>query len=189
MDAENVVKTTRVGIVAAQIRAGRSLIGMGQSDLAKAAGISVATLRRMENDGFGPGRSTFDVVDSVLTVLESFGVRFVQGGPHEHGKWNPTGWGVIFYDDVSSLPDGPQTVEGKSEPLQQGMRRTAPERRVEPSIKSEPSTRRKASKPTPVKRGPLPHSKQAKVGRNDPCPCGALRADGSPMKYKQCCGR
>ncbi len=26
-----------------------------------------------------------------------------------------------------------------------------------------------------------------KIGRNDPCPCGALRPDGSPMKYKKCC--
>lgn len=28
-----------------------------------------------------------------------------------------------------------------------------------------------------------------KVGRNDPCPCGAKRADGHPMKYKHCHGR
>jgi preprotein translocase subunit SecA len=28
-----------------------------------------------------------------------------------------------------------------------------------------------------------------KVGRNDPCPCGAKRADGQPMKYKNCCGK
>ncbi len=28
-----------------------------------------------------------------------------------------------------------------------------------------------------------------KVGRNDPCPCGAKWPDGRPKKYKQCCGR
>lgn len=28
-----------------------------------------------------------------------------------------------------------------------------------------------------------------KVGRNDPCPCGAKRSDGTPIKYKHCCGR
>lgn len=27
----------------------------------------------------------------------------------------------------------------------------------------------------------------AKVGRNDPCPCGATRPDGTPKKYKHCC--
>jgi preprotein translocase subunit SecA len=29
----------------------------------------------------------------------------------------------------------------------------------------------------------------AKVGPNDPCPCGKLRPNGLPMKYKNCCGR
>jgi len=28
-----------------------------------------------------------------------------------------------------------------------------------------------------------------KVGRNDPCPCGAAKPDGTPIKYKHCCGR
>lgn len=28
-----------------------------------------------------------------------------------------------------------------------------------------------------------------KVGRNEPCPCGATKPDGRPKKYKQCCGR
>ena len=27
------------------------------------------------------------------------------------------------------------------------------------------------------------------VGRNEPCPCGAKKADGTPKKYKHCCGR
>ena len=31
--------------------------------------------------------------------------------------------------------------------------------------------------------------KGAKVGRNDPCPCGARDAAGRPLKYKKCCGR
>ena len=37
-------------------------------------------------------------------------------------------------------------------------------------------------KKQPVKKGP-------KIGRNDPCPCGKLRPNGLPMKYKDCCGR
>lgn len=28
-----------------------------------------------------------------------------------------------------------------------------------------------------------------KVGRNDPCPCGAKKADGTPVKYKHCHGK
>ena len=28
-----------------------------------------------------------------------------------------------------------------------------------------------------------------KVGRNDPCPCGAKKPDGTPIKFKHCCGK
>jgi len=37
-------------------------------------------------------------------------------------------------------------------------------------------------KSQPVKKG-------QKIGRNDPCPCGKMRPNGLPMKYKDCCGR
>jgi preprotein translocase subunit SecA len=39
----------------------------------------------------------------------------------------------------------------------------------------------------PVKRKPVKSG--AKIGPNDPCPCGKLRPNGLPMKYKNCCGR
>jgi len=40
----------------------------------------------------------------------------------------------------------------------------------------------------PVKKQPV--KKVAKPGRNDPCPCGKMKPDGSrPLKYKECCGR
>ena len=35
--------------------------------------------------------------------------------------------------------------------------------------------------------GSMSHDK--KVGRNDPCPCGAKHSDGRPIKYKHCHGR
>ncbi len=38
-----------------------------------------------------------------------------------------------------------------------------------------------------VKKQPV--RKVKKPGRNDPCPCGKLRPNGLPMKYKDCCGR
>ncbi len=39
-----------------------------------------------------------------------------------------------------------------------------------------------------VKKQPI--KKIKKPGRNDPCPCGKWKADGSrPLKYKECCGR
>ena len=27
------------------------------------------------------------------------------------------------------------------------------------------------------------------AGRNDPCPCGRVKEDGTPVKFKRCCGR
>ena len=30
---------------------------------------------------------------------------------------------------------------------------------------------------------------QQKAGRNDPCPCGATKPDGTPIKYKHCHGK
>ena len=40
----------------------------------------------------------------------------------------------------------------------------------------------------PVKKKPV--KKAPKPGRNDPCPCGKMKADGSRrLKYKECCGR
>ncbi len=34
-----------------------------------------------------------------------------------------------------------------------------------------------------------PVRRTKKPGRNDPCPCGKLRPNGLPMKYKDCCGK
>jgi preprotein translocase subunit SecA len=34
----------------------------------------------------------------------------------------------------------------------------------------------------------VPGKKRVKVGRNDPCPCGAKKEDGRPIKYKNCHG-
>jgi preprotein translocase subunit SecA len=41
---------------------------------------------------------------------------------------------------------------------------------------------------TDTKKKPF-RRKEEKVGRNDPCPCGAVDASGRPLKYKKCCGR
>jgi preprotein translocase subunit SecA len=47
-----------------------------------------------------------------------------------------------------------------------------------------PAAKLQDSRPTTIK---LSHPK---VGRNDPCPCGAKDpATGNPIKYKKCCGR
>jgi len=32
-------------------------------------------------------------------------------------------------------------------------------------------------------------SKEKKIGRNEPCPCGKKDSSGKPLKYKKCCGK
>jgi len=51
--------------------------------------------------------------------------------------------------------------------------------------KARSGEQRESEKTAPSK----PIINQNKVGRNDPCPCGAKKPDGTPIKYKHCCGR
>jgi len=39
-----------------------------------------------------------------------------------------------------------------------------------------------------VKNEPI-QRENVKVGRNEPCPCGARKSNGEPVKYKKCCGK
>ncbi|HAT34225.1 MAG TPA: hypothetical protein DCS82_00795 [Rhodospirillaceae bacterium] len=59
-------------ITAGQIRAARSLIGAKQSDLAKASGISLATLNNIERGVGDPRASTLDAIE---TALQDAGVE------------------------------------------------------------------------------------------------------------------
>jgi len=48
----------------------------------------------------------------------------------------------------------------------------------------------KIEKKAELSTGPRPFLKgRGKVGRNDPCPCGAKHPDGRPIKYKHCHGK
>lgn len=67
-------------ISAAQIRAGRVLIGMPQKALAARAGISEPTMKRIESDRIGPGRSSAASVQAVLDVLQAEGIEFLFAG-------------------------------------------------------------------------------------------------------------
>jgi hypothetical protein len=59
-----------------QIAAARTLLGLGQAELATAARISVPTLRRMESsDGEATGYA--NNVEAVRRALESAGVQFI----------------------------------------------------------------------------------------------------------------
>lgn len=64
-------------LTAAQIRAARALLGWSQPALAKASGVSLPTIVRMEGP-VGPGRSSAANVEAVQRALETAGVVFLE---------------------------------------------------------------------------------------------------------------
>ncbi len=67
-------------ITAAQIRAGRALLNVKQSELAKAAGVSLATLNNIERGVGDPRSSTLQAIER---ALKSSGVEVDEDGVHE----------------------------------------------------------------------------------------------------------
>lgn len=63
-----------------QIRAARALLNWSQNDLVKRTGLSLTTIRRMEDDGIGPDRSSAGNVALVERTLEDAGVLFQDNG-------------------------------------------------------------------------------------------------------------
>lgn len=61
-----------------QIRAARALLGWSQDDLARAATIGVATLRRLEG-AKGKIRGTAETIWKIQMALEQGGVEFIEG--------------------------------------------------------------------------------------------------------------
>lgn len=70
-----------------QIRAARALLSWSQGELVEKTGLSLTTIRRMEDDRIGPERSSAGNVATVTKTLEAAGVLFqadgemVVGGP------------------------------------------------------------------------------------------------------------
>ena len=58
-----------------QLRAARGLTGMSQSEVAKAAGVSVPTLKRAEAGG--PIKVADDTIAAIAKALEKAGVEFI----------------------------------------------------------------------------------------------------------------
>jgi transcriptional regulator with XRE-family HTH domain len=58
-----------------QIKAARSLLGWKQSDLAKAAGVGIATIQRIEKND-GPASGNYSTVLKIQAALEKAGIEF-----------------------------------------------------------------------------------------------------------------
>ncbi len=63
-------------IISEQLRAARGLVGWSQCALAKASGLALSTIKRMEGDR-GPLRSSAGNVLKVQQALEDTGVIFI----------------------------------------------------------------------------------------------------------------
>ena len=64
---------------AVQIRAARALLDWRQEDLAGAAKVGIATIRRIERHP-GPAKGYFSTVSRIQQALERAGIRFIDSG-------------------------------------------------------------------------------------------------------------
>ena len=64
-------------ITSLQLRAARTLLEWNQTDLAKASGLSLPTIQRMETIGLH--RSSAGNVDKIQLTLEAAGIEFLFG--------------------------------------------------------------------------------------------------------------
>lgn len=68
-----------------QIRAARALLNWSQGELVEKSGLSLTTIRRMEDDKIGPERSSAGNVAAVTKIIEDAGVVFLNEGDQTPG--------------------------------------------------------------------------------------------------------
>lgn len=68
-----------------QVRAARALLGWSQDDLAKAAGVSGPTVKRIE-PGEGLLRTSDEIIGKIRRAIEAAGIEFIDADrPQDHG--------------------------------------------------------------------------------------------------------
>ena len=106
------------------------------------------------------------------------------------------GIGLRGYGSIKPIDAYKQEGFDMFEAMVQGIREETVRRLFTVQVRREQPIERKAVAKiaaanvggAPVKKKPV--KKAPKPGRNDPCPCGKMKADGSRrLKYKECCGR
>ena len=71
-------------LTATQMRAARALAGMEQKTLAKASGVSLPTIQRMEASN-GVVRGVIESLTKVMAALEVAGIEFINEGAASTG--------------------------------------------------------------------------------------------------------
>lgn len=96
-------------ITAAQMRAGRALLGIDQQTLADLAGVSLPTIQRMEASD-GHVRGVIDTLIKVITAFEVAGIELIAENAPSAGQ----GRGVRFKGVPSQAVAGrPRAVGSK----------------------------------------------------------------------------
>ena len=106
------------------------------------------------------------------------------------------GIGLRGYGSVKPIDAYKQEGFDMFEAMVAGIREETVRRLFTVRVRGEQTVQRKAvAKNVAANAGGEPEKKKPvkkipKPGRNDPCPCGKMKADGSRrLKYKECCGR
>ena len=106
------------------------------------------------------------------------------------------GIGLRGYGSVKPIDAYKQEGFDMFEAMVQGIREETVRRMYVTAVRiNKPIERKSVSKNAVANVGGEPEKKKPvkkapKPGRNDPCPCGKMKADGSRrLKYKECCGR
>ena len=106
------------------------------------------------------------------------------------------GIGLRGYGSVKPIDAYKQEGFDMFEAMVSGIREETVRRLYTVRVRGEQTIQRKAvAKNATANAGGEPEKKKPvkkipKPGRNDPCPCGKMKADGSRrLKYKECCGR
>lgn len=101
------------------------------------------------------------------------------------GKRPPT---TVVYDEADDIEDALHILQGKKEPYRDI---TQPEYLGRQDWKAHYTQfEDRFADDTSAPQDETTHPSTAeKNGRNQPCPCGSTKADGSSKKYKHCCGK
>jgi transcriptional regulator with XRE-family HTH domain len=67
-------------ISAAQIRAGRALVGWSAVKLAKNSDVSINTIQRLETGAQSVGKASVDTINKITSALENAGVVLLPDG-------------------------------------------------------------------------------------------------------------
>lgn len=93
-----------------QLRAARALLRLEQSELARRAGVSVVTIRRVES-AEGGERVAVPTLDSVHAALEQAGVEFIPNGVRKR---------LVIRHDAQALYDDLRAISLQSADQLQG---------------------------------------------------------------------